>query len=168
MSVDPYAVIAGARARGLSEATIAKQLGLRDGHTGYGITRQDFERKPVVVVPGPAKAPEPEARKAPVGGRKDRQPDYALAAAIKAAGEVYVASLPKQSDLRRFAAETTMFLIYRMARLTLHEISAMYGFHGNHGPARRARENVQKRMGVVTQLPLEEARQAAIRAMALK
>lgn len=57
MSVDAYTVIAGARRRGWSEGMIARKLGLKDGHTGYGITRQDGQRQPVVVVPGPPVAP---------------------------------------------------------------------------------------------------------------
>lgn len=54
MTIDAYTVIAAARARGLGERTIARQLGLRDGEAAYGITRQDFatpapvERLPVI------------------------------------------------------------------------------------------------------------------------
>ena len=54
---DAYTVIATGRARGLSERAIARQLGLRDGETAYGLSGIDSGAVEVKVAPPTKPAP---------------------------------------------------------------------------------------------------------------
>ena len=57
MTIDAYTVIATGRARGLSERAIARQLGLRDGETAYGLSRMDTGAVEVKLTPQTKPAP---------------------------------------------------------------------------------------------------------------
>lgn len=57
MTIDAYVVIATGRARGLSERAIARQLGLRDGETAYGLSRMDSGAVEIKLAPPTKPAP---------------------------------------------------------------------------------------------------------------
>ncbi len=54
--IDPYVIIAQSRARGVSEKTLARQFGLRDGQSAYGLMRASASQ-PVIVVPDAPRLP---------------------------------------------------------------------------------------------------------------
>lgn len=163
---DTWTVIATCRARGLSDATIARKLGLRDGATGYGLTRQD--NAPSVVVPAPKPklppAPEPPPR---IRGRNTKYgtPDPALAEQIKTAGAIcndrYCGN-PRDRQLNR---QSTAFLIYERARIGLNGVASLYGY-ADHTTIRHQVRAVRDRLARDLTVDEERQRQARIMAVA--
>src|SRR5688572_30282740 len=125
------------------------ELRARYGHRiGHGKARH-IEALPTaaavnpVVRPAAVRRPEPVKPKPPQSQRGRNQysaaPDRALADAIVAAGNACMADLPARSRERHLIRQSSMFLIYTMARLMMVDIAEMYGFaSGDHGPARFA------------------------------
>ena len=125
MTVDAYTVVATARARGVPEARIARQLGLRDGQSAYGVLRSDSAAPAVVVVPAPkprpvAAKPPPAPEPAPVAVSPPPPPKLTVEAVIAIAAAVTGTTVDelKGQGLKQHITRPRQFC-YWLLRVTL-------------------------------------------------
>lgn len=150
MTICPHVIIATMRRRGLPEAVIARKLGLRDGETGYGVTRLDAQT-PVTVIPDrskPIPKPKPVSVVVPIlepevpGLYRTR--DVVLRE-VGNAWEVSPDDLLTKRKAQRLAMprQAVYLLMRRYSRLSLPAIARALG-QGDHSGivrgCRRARE----------------------------